>query len=446
MRNTMRIGLMSFAIVLSGLLLAQEAVTPATVAKPSVDARAKPDTSAPAVATLRKNDKVNVTGQQGLWFKLALDGGKTGFVRVNEVRVAYGSAETGGIGKALFTGKAGKGRVSETASVRGIDESDLKAASFNAAQLELMESYRASPEAAEQAAAKRGWDATEVAYAAEFQPGKQKPGKGGRQATQSEKRERFGFAKGLLSQVGGSLGGIAGSGDKLIGKSEQEVSEEELSLGPMIAGRILGAAPLVKDPAMQRRINLIGRWMASRTSRPELPWTFGVIEDAEINAFAAPGGYILITRGLYQLLADDAEVAAVLGHEISHVVQRDHYEVIRKQELQGAGKSILSSQVSTGGGVAGSVARSYVEQNGATIMLTQLDRNAEYRADQAAGIYLARAGANPLAFYAVLQKMTSLGSSSERLTQLYRTHPPLDKRLDALDRKQEGDLAAYMDR
>ncbi|GHB98003.1 M48 family metalloprotease [Thermomonas carbonis] len=443
-RNTMRWSAAALAVAVSGLLLAADPITPATVAKPSIEAHAKPDFAAPTVATFKKNAPVKVSGQQGLWFQLALDGGKTGFVRVNDVRVAYGKTETGGAAKALFTGKAGKGRVSETASVRGIDESDLKAASFNAVQLKLMESYRATPEAAEQAAAKRGWTATQVPYAIEYQPGKSK-GKGG--ATQAEKRERFGMARGLLSSVGGRLGSTAAaSGDKLIGKSEDEVAQEELELGPMIAGRILGAAPLVKDPAMQKRVNLIGRWLASRSSRPELPWTFGVIEDGEINAFAAPGGYILITRGLYQLLGSDDEVAAVLGHELSHVVQRDHYEVLRKQELQGAGRDAALSQVNTGGGVAGSLARGYIERNGAAIMLTQLDRNAEYRADQAAGIYLARAGSNPLVFYAVLQKMTSLGSSSERLTQLYKTHPSLDKRLDALDKQGYKGMEPYLDR
>src|SRR3546814_1683092 len=66
-------------------------------------------------------------------------------------------------------------------------------------------------------------------------------------------------------------------------------------------------------------------WLASQTTRPELPWSFGVIDSPEVNAFAVPGGYVLVTRGLYELLADDAEVAAVLGHEIGHVVQRDHY-------------------------------------------------------------------------------------------------------------------------
>lgn len=432
------------AAAVSGLLLAADPITPATVAKPSIDAHAKPDFASPTVAKFSKNAPVKVTGQQGLWFQLALDGGKTGYVRVNDVRVAYGKAETGGAAKALFTGKGAQGRVSETASVRGINESMLKAASFNAAQLKLMESYRATPAAAEQAAAKRGWTATQVAYAIEYQPGKAK-GKGG--ATQAQKRERFGMARGLLSSVGGRLGSTAAaSGDKLIGKSEDEVVQDELELGPMIAGRILGAAPLVKDPAMQKRVNLIGRWLASRSSRPELPWTFGVIEDGEINAFAAPGGYILITRGLYQMLGSDDEVAAVLGHELSHVVQRDHYEVVRKQELQGAGRDVALSQVNTGGGVAGSLARGYIERNGAAIMLTSLDRAAEFRADQAAGIYLARAGSNPLVFYAVLQKMTALGSSSPRLTQLYKTHPSLDKRLDALDKQGYKGMEPYLDR
>lgn len=440
-QTTLRLILAALLIPACGLLGAAISSTPATVAKPTVSVHAKPDFASASVATLAQNASVSLTGQQGLWFKLALPGGKTGYVRVNEVRVAYGSTETGGIGKALFTGKAGKGRVSETASVRGIDESSLKAATFNPVQLQRMESYRATPAQAEQAAAKRHWVATQVPYPAEFQPGKDKS-----TGTQAEKRQRFGFARDLLARVNPSLASTAEPGEKLIGKSEQEINEEELQLGPLIAGRILGAAPLVADPVMQNRVNLVGRWLASRTSRPDLPWTFGVIDDSEINAFAAPGGYILVTRGLYQLLDGDAELAGVLGHEISHVVQRDHYEVVRKQELQGVGRNVLASRVKTGGGVAGSLARDYIEKNGAAIMLTQLDRNAEYRADHAAGIYLARAGGNPLAYYAVLQKMAALGSASPRLTSLYKTHPPLDKRLDALDKQDNAALAAYLDR
>ena len=109
--------------------------------------------------------------------------------------------------------------------------------------------------------------------------------------------------------------------------------------------------------------------MASQTSRPELPWTFGVIDTPEVNAFAAPGGFVLLTRGLYQLLSSDSELAAALGHEISHCVQRDHYDVIHKQEMAGSGKELAMSKVELGNSSpAAAYARSYVEKHGATII------------------------------------------------------------------------------
>ncbi|MDE2408052.1 MAG: M48 family metalloprotease [Xanthomonadaceae bacterium] len=445
------------AAVPAGPTTAPMQPTQATIVKPEVQAHAKPDFASPALATLAQNSQVTINGQQGLWFRLDLGGGKSGYVRVNEVRVAFGSKDTGGMGKALFSGNAGKGRVTETASVRGLDESSLKAAAFNPEQLQKMESYRASPEAAEQAASKNGWQITEVAYAEEYQPAASKPKKKGlfgkakpeseaSTSTQAEKRERYGIARNLLGFVNPSLAATAAPGEKLIGKSEQEVDQEELDLGPMLAGRLLGAAPLVKDAAVQTRVNLIGRWVASRTSRPNLPWTFGVIEDDEINAFAAPGGYILITRGLYQLLGSDTEVAGVLGHEIGHVVQRDHYEVIRKQEKMGAVGAIASSQVKTGGGMAGGLARNYIEKHGAAILMTGLDRGAEFRADHAAGIYVARAGGNPLSFLAVLQKMAAFGTQSPKMASLYKTHPPLDERMNAVEKQDNATLAAYLNR
>ena len=220
-------------LALAGAMLAAVAATPATtataatVARPGVKAHAKPDFASPEVATLEQAAAVQVTGQQGLWFKLALAGGKSGYVRVNDVRVAYASKQGGGIGKALFTGKAGKGRVTETASVRGIDESALKSASFDAERLQEMESYRATPEAAEEAAGKRGWQATLVPYAVEYQPRPAKPGKHGNpRASQAETRERFGIAGKLASHMGSAFGGVLSSGSKLVGKSEQEIVQE----------------------------------------------------------------------------------------------------------------------------------------------------------------------------------------------------------------------------
>jgi predicted Zn-dependent protease len=172
-----------------------------------------------------------------------------------------------------------------------------------------------------------------------------------------------------------------------------------------------------------------------------------VIDTPEVNAFAAPGGFILITRGLYELLSSDSELAAALGHEITHCVQRDHYKVIRKQEMTAAGKERALRDVKTGTDtVAGSYARRYAEEHGATIMLTALDREAEYGADAGAEIYLARAGMNPLALYSLLQKLAALGSESAMLTQLYKTHPPVDARIDRIDDRGFGALEPYTTR
>ena len=418
----------------------------AVVHKASVDVHASPDFNAPTVARLKKDAQVSVSGQQGLWFQVALPAGKSGFVRVTDVRMAYAGKEAGGANvQALFSGKAGKGRVTETAGVRGLDESNLKTAAFDAAQLAKMESFRVDAGMAASQEHAEGLQDTQVAWNVESKPSSKKGG-----ATQAQKRGGLSLVRGLLSSAGVNTGAAGDSAmnvaDAAAGKSEEEQTAEELALGPEIAGRVLGAAPLVRDEAVQRRVNRIGRWMASHTSRPDLPWSFGVIDSPEINAFAAPGGYILVTRGMYDLLADDGEVAAVLGHEIGHVVQRDHYNVVRKQQTASAMEDAASSQVNVGGGVAGQMAKDYVRKHGAAVLLTSLDREAEFRADEGAEIYLARAGYNPMSLYAVLQKMTAFGTQSARLAQLYRTHPPLADRLDRIDRRDYAGLQQYTSR
>ncbi|MDH5272701.1 MAG: M48 family metalloprotease, partial [Gammaproteobacteria bacterium] len=383
---------------------------------------------------------------QGLWYQLLLSAGAPGFVRVNDVRVAYAGAEDGEANlRVLMGGKAGKGRVTETAGVRGIDESDLRSASLNQAQLDAMVGHRVDGSAAAAYAAEQGWQATRVAYAGEARAAKKSGNPPAEPA--ASKTELARSVGGLLGSLGVNVGTKLDTAAKVAPKSEDELAAEEIALGPELAGRILGARPLWSDEGAQQHVNLVGRWVASQTSRPGLPWTFGVIDTPEVNAFAAPGGFILVTRGLYQLLSSDSELAAVLGHEISHCVQRDHYNVIHKQEVTAAGKDLAMQDVSAGNdSVAGSYARRYAEKHGAAIMLTSLDRNAEYRADEAAEFYLARAGMNPLALYAVLQKLTALGSESASLAQLYKTHPPLAGRLDRIDQRGLGALETYATR
>lgn len=405
----------------------------AVVRKDQVSVYSEPSLSSQPLPAIAKNAALRIIEQQGLWYRIRLPDGSSAFVRVNDVRVDYAGTEDGDANvRVLMGGKAGAGRVTETAGVRGIEESELQAAALNQAQLDAMTGNRADSTAAVANAGEHHWEATTIAFKGE--------GTKGGSVTKAD----VGSAGAIVGSMTQKFGSLFGAAEKVAPKSEDELLAEELALGPQIAGRVLGARHLWADAGAQRRVSVIGRWVANQTARPDLPWTFGVIDTPEVNAFAAPGGYVMVTRGLYEILASDAELAAVLSHEISHCVARDHYDVVRKQELASQGKDYVLARVSTAGtNPQVEWARRYAEQNGATIMLTTLDQAAEYRADEAAEIYLARAGMNPMAFYSVLQKMAALGSRSTQLASLYKTHPPLDARMDRIDKRGYAGLEAY---
>jgi predicted Zn-dependent protease len=172
-------------------------------------------------------------------------------------------------------------------------------------------------------------------------------------------------------------------------------------------------------------VNRVGRWVALQSERPELPWHFGVIESASINAFAAPGGYILVTRGLYELLDNEAQLAGVLGHEIAHVVARHHISVMQKSAFVSAGAR--AAQRDNRAAFVNSLIG-----NGAEIFARGLDKEAEFEADRHGVTLAARAGYNPYALVDVLQKMQARGSNDPTLALLFETHPAPADRLSKL--------------
>lgn len=206
--------------------------------------------------------------------------------------------------------------------------------------------------------------------------------------------------------------------------------KQEIAIGRDVAGTVLGAAPLVNDPALQSYVNKVGRWIASQSERPDLPWRFGVIETAGINAFAAPGGYVLITRGLYEILENESHLAAVLGHEIAHIVKKHHITVMQNQGLLQAGVSVgqgfLSGQRGTGAAVANHLSGPLGE-----IWTKGLDRDAEHEADHLGVVLAARAGYNPYGLVAVMHKLQARAGDAS-LGLLFSTHPHPDARLAKL--------------
>lgn len=206
--------------------------------------------------------------------------------------------------------------------------------------------------------------------------------------------------------------------------------KQEIVIGRDIAGTVLGAAPLVNDPALQSYVNKVGRWIASQSERADLPWRFGVIETAGVNAFAAPGGYVLITRGLYELLENESQLAGVLGHEIAHILKRHHITVMQKQGLlQGvssAGQAALGSRSGAGGAV-GQMAAGAISD----ILTKGLDKSAEYEADHLGVVLAARAGYTPQGLVEVLHKLEARAGDPS-LGLLFSTHPHPGERLSQL--------------
>lgn len=121
--------------------------------------------------------------------------------------------------------------------------------------------------------------------------------------------------------LAGGFGKLTG----MLGKTKDmgEINEtQEIEIGSGIASTLLGAAPLVKDKAVQEYVNKVGLWLALQTERPNLPWHFGVLDSPTVNAFSAPGGYVFVTTGLLKLIDNEAQLAGVLGHEIGHISGR----------------------------------------------------------------------------------------------------------------------------
>ncbi len=213
--------------------------------------------------------------------------------------------------------------------------------------------------------------------------------------------------------------------------------DEENRIGKQIAGNLLGAVPLVKDDGLQRYVNLVGNWVALQSGRKDVTWHFGVLETEDINAFAAPGGYIFVTKGLYRLLNNEAELAGVLGHEIAHVANKDHLKVLKQSSLIGA----LGQAASKKAQDSDQMVQNLIG-NGAEIMARGLDKDAEFRADRTGIVFAARAGYDPWGLPTVLQGMAALPAKDNRTGLLFKTHPHPADRLAALGEAVDGRLDA----
>jgi len=226
-------------------------------------------------------------------------------------------------------------------------------------------------------------------------------------------------------QVGNvDLGAIA----KGVGKLRDVKEPEEIQIGGSMAETLLGASPLLDDAELQKYVNDVGMWVAQQSERPGLPWHFGVNSSDHINAFAAPGGYIIVTKGMMRQLRNEGELAGVLAHEISHVTRKHHLNALKKSGFA----DLLSEGVAAGTGSKHSELVRQLSGPTKELYARGLDKGDEFEADRIGVVLAARAGYDPYGLPAVLTTLATADPKDNYLSLLYKTHPLPQARLDKL--------------
>jgi predicted Zn-dependent protease len=193
---------------------------------------------------------------------------------------------------------------------------------------------------------------------------------------------------------------------------------QEIALGRQSDEQIVASMGLYGDAAAQRYVAELGAGLAAVSERPDLPWTFRVIDDPVVNAFALPGGYVYVTRGIMAHFNSEAELVSVLGHEIGHVTARHGVERLSKAQLATVGigiAAIASEDFRDWAGLA---------QQGLGLLFLKFSRDDERQADDLGLRYLVRGRYDPREMPRVFNTLDRLGEvSGQRLPGWLSTHP-----------------------
>ncbi|MCP4716684.1 MAG: M48 family metalloprotease [Deltaproteobacteria bacterium] len=210
--------------------------------------------------------------------------------------------------------------------------------------------------------------------------------------------------------------------------------QKELSIGRNAHPQILQQFGTYHDPRLQRYVNELGQKIVGVCRRRDISYHFSILDDPMVNAFATPGGYIYITRGLLAYLNSEAELAGVLAHEIGHVVGRDSAALMS----QG-----LIAQLATLAGVAGAATSG---SGGDVAMATSqlfnsimlgFSREREYLADEQSVEYIFNLGYDPLQIKSFLRTLSFMGQGPAGPQQYLVTHPYIFDRISRVESKSK---------
>jgi predicted Zn-dependent protease len=225
-----------------------------------------------------------------------------------------------------------------------------------------------------------------------------------------------------------ALAGLA-----LLGACSTISQQEEVQMGAQANQQVAAQLPMLNDATVNAYVNSLGRSIAATTSRADLNWQFGVVNTDVINAFALPGGYIYVNRGVLSRASNESELAGVLAHEIEHVVRR--HSVKQMEQAQGANVGVALACTLTN--VCANQAAQAAIQVGGTAVFARFSRGDEVQADEGGFNNVVRAGINPRGMLTFFQKLLAeeqQGGSSSAASSWFSDHPGTQDRIADIQR------------
>jgi predicted Zn-dependent protease len=205
--------------------------------------------------------------------------------------------------------------------------------------------------------------------------------------------------------------------------------QQEVQMGQEYAQQINAQLPIVQDPELNRYINVLGDSIARLTSRRDLNWQFFIVDAKEVNAFAVPGGFVYVNRGLIERADQMDELAGVLGHEIGHVVRR--HTVKQMEKAQGANVGVTLACILTS--ICNSQAAGAAINIAGGAVFARFSRQDEAEADNEGFNNVVRAGISPVGMVTMFQKLLAERRSRPAGVEAwFITHPLEEDRITAI--------------
>jgi predicted Zn-dependent protease len=233
-----------------------------------------------------------------------------------------------------------------------------------------------------------------------------------------------------FAQLGG-LSGVVKKAQTVKKIADLKVTDaEERQIGQQVSDKIVEEFGVYQDANVAKYVTLVGSVLAQSSSRPGLDWQFVVLDTDGVNAFAAPGGFVHVTRGLLGLMKNEAELAGVLAHELTHVTEKHTVNAIQNGDTI----KLTSDSVGASGGMAQGLVAEFAQQAYKNILNNTFSRKDENEADEK-GIQLAnKIGYAPNGLIGSLTKLADRNKDAKEQNGLFASHPVIKDRIANMER------------